>query len=95
MRSLLLQIVMDLHNLLLAGLPAHSGLPRISDIVRSVRQVGFVPITDYGDHFSAALLMITRARKHGNVYGEGIDPSDQLGFMPFDLMIATAADPLR
>jgi hypothetical protein len=54
-----------------------------------------VPITDYGDHFSAALLMITRARKHGNVYGEGIDPSDQLGFMPFDLMIATAADPLR
>ena len=25
-------IVMDLHHLLLAGLPAHSGLPRITDI---------------------------------------------------------------
>jgi hypothetical protein len=86
---------MDLHNLLLAGLPAQCGLPRISDIVRSVRQVGFVPITDYGDHFSAALLMITRAQKHGNVYCKGIDPSDQLRFMPFDLIIATAAGLLR
>ena len=72
--------------------PVYPGYRTSSD---QSRQVGFVPITDYGDHFSAALLMITRARKHGNVYGEGIDPSDQLGFMPFDLMIATAADPLR
>ena len=37
---------MDLHHLLLAGLPAHSGLPRLADIVRSGRLVRFVPIPD-------------------------------------------------
>src|ERR1700730_4298316 len=34
---------MDLHHLLLAGLPAHSGLPRGTDIVRPLRHVGKVP----------------------------------------------------
>ena len=36
-------IVMDLHHLLLAGLPAHSGLPRGTDIARAVRLVRLVP----------------------------------------------------
>jgi hypothetical protein len=35
---------MDLHHLLLAGLPAHSGQPRSRDIVRLPRHVGSVPI---------------------------------------------------
>jgi hypothetical protein len=35
---------MDLHHLLLAGLPAHSGLPRSTDIARPARLVRFVPI---------------------------------------------------
>ena len=39
-------IVMDLHHLLLAGLPAHSALPPSTDIVRSARQVRFVPQPD-------------------------------------------------
>src|SRR5450631_1949888 len=34
--------------------------------------------------------------ERGNLYrATRADPSDQLGFMPFDLMIATAAGPLR
>src|SRR6202521_1210794 len=37
---------MDLHHLLLAGLPAHSGLPRGTDIIRSARLVRFVPCVD-------------------------------------------------
>ena len=36
-------IVMDLHHLLLAGLPAHSALPRSTDIVRPARHVSNVP----------------------------------------------------
>jgi hypothetical protein len=36
-------IVMDLHHLLLAGLPAHSGLPLDTDIVRVGRHVSKVP----------------------------------------------------
>src|SRR5438874_7422235 len=39
-------IVMDLHHLLLAGLPAHSGLPRSTDIVRPDQLVRFVPCAD-------------------------------------------------
>jgi hypothetical protein len=35
---------MDLHHLLLAGLPAHSGLPLDTDIVRVGRHVSKVPI---------------------------------------------------
>jgi hypothetical protein len=37
---------MDLHHLLLAGLPAHSALPRSTDIVRLTRLVRFVPTRD-------------------------------------------------
>jgi hypothetical protein len=37
-------IVMDLHHLLLAGFPAHSGLPQATDIVRPARLVRLVPI---------------------------------------------------
>jgi hypothetical protein len=37
---------MDLHHLLLAGLPAHSGLPRETDIVRVGRHVSKVPQAD-------------------------------------------------
>ena len=33
---------MDLHHLLLAGLPAHSGLPRSADIIRPAQLVRFV-----------------------------------------------------
>src|SRR5258707_15171814 len=36
-------IVMDLHHLLLAGLPAHSALPHKADIDRRDRDVRFVP----------------------------------------------------
>jgi hypothetical protein len=39
-------IVMDLHHLLLAGLPAHSGLPRTTDINRPARLVRLVPISE-------------------------------------------------
>ena len=39
-------IVMDLHHLLLAGLPAHSGLPRSTDTVRPPEHFGFVPKSD-------------------------------------------------
>src|SRR6202163_934967 len=48
---------MDLHHLLLAGLPAHSGLPRGTDIVRTVRLVRFVPKADQSAtaHLSALL----------------------------------------
>jgi len=35
-------IVMDLHHLLLAGLPAHSGLTPFATKLRSSREVGFV-----------------------------------------------------
>jgi hypothetical protein len=38
--------VMDLHHLLLAGLPAHSGLPLETDIVRVGRHVSKVPEPD-------------------------------------------------
>src|SRR6266404_5393556 len=34
---------MDLHHLLLAGLPAHSGLPPLTDILRVNRHVSNVP----------------------------------------------------
>jgi hypothetical protein len=40
--------VMDLHHLLLAGLPAHSGLPRSTDIIRPARHVRAVPGVDSG-----------------------------------------------
>ena len=40
------EIVMDLHHLLLAGLPAHSDLPRTTDIIRLTRLVRFVPQAD-------------------------------------------------
>jgi hypothetical protein len=35
---------MDLHHLLLAGLPAHSGLPPEADMVKAGRHVSKVPI---------------------------------------------------
>jgi hypothetical protein len=38
--------VMDLHHLLLAGLPAHSALPLIADVRREDRQVRKVPTGD-------------------------------------------------
>jgi hypothetical protein len=37
---------MDLHHLLLAGLPAHSGLPLPTDVVRPAQLVRFVPTGD-------------------------------------------------
>src|SRR5580704_7621157 len=53
---------MDLHHLLLAGLPAHSGLPRSTDIVRPPRHVGLVPWIGIGG--------ASRLRpSHTNVYG--------------------------
>src|ERR1700682_3242702 len=48
-----------------------------------------------GEHFRWAPLMITRPEARGTSTAQRVDPSDQLGFMPFDLMIATAAGPLR
>jgi hypothetical protein len=41
-----------LHHLLLAGLPAHSGLPLETDIAKDGRHVSKVPITDIspGEH---------------------------------------------
>jgi hypothetical protein len=36
-------IVMDLHHLLLAGLPAHSAFPPIATELRTSREVRFVP----------------------------------------------------
>src|SRR6476660_6948898 len=37
---------MDLHHLLLAGLPAHSALPLITEVRCEDRQVRFVPIQE-------------------------------------------------
>ena len=37
---------MDLHHLLLAGLPAHSGLPRITDVRGASLHVSKVPIPE-------------------------------------------------
>lgn len=48
-----------------------------------------------GEHFRWAPLMITRPEARGTSTAQRVDPSDQLGFIPFDLMIATAAGPLR
>jgi hypothetical protein len=41
---------MDLHHLLLAGLPAHSGLPREADIFRVLRHVSKVLQADHIRH---------------------------------------------
>ena len=46
-------IVMDLHHLLLAGLPAHSALPPKADSTRTSRQVREVP--NNGSHFKQAM----------------------------------------
>jgi hypothetical protein len=42
---------MDLHHLLLAGLPAHSGHALETDIVRAGRHVSKVPIRDIAGLF--------------------------------------------
>src|SRR5258706_16479452 len=55
---------MDLHHLLLAGLPAHSGLPRTTDIIRPVRLVRFVPLR--------ARIKMKRGRKWGKLKSLGI-----------------------
>src|ERR1700687_224017 len=52
---------MDLHHLLLAGLPAHSGLPLIADIARCSRHVAFVPLADVGRSYS--ITSSARARR--------------------------------
>jgi len=46
-----------LHHLLLAGLPAHSGLPQSTDIIRPAQLVRLVPLTEVAErsffHFTA------------------------------------------
>src|SRR5450631_1053690 len=58
---------MDLHHLLLAGLPAHSGLPPTSDIADSASHVGFVPEIGIGGSLAAPPL--PHHRTYGSVYG--------------------------
>src|ERR1039458_5288643 len=53
---------MDLHHLLPAGLPAHSGLPRSTDIIRPARLVRFVPETE---------VTLTIAKTFANVLRTG------------------------
>jgi hypothetical protein len=42
---------MDLHHLLLAGLPAHSALPPKADASRTLRHFRFVPGTEVATTF--------------------------------------------
>ena len=61
---------MDLHHLLLAGLPAHSGPPLETDIVRAGRHVSKVPNAEVvpraelaSESGRAALLRLKNAQK--------------------------------
>src|SRR5476649_110512 len=58
---------MDLHHLLLAGLPAHSGLPLQADIAQYSRHVSKVPKIGIGGSLAAPPL--PHHRTYGSVYG--------------------------
>src|SRR5882757_5603719 len=47
-------IVMDLHHLLLAGLPAHSAIPPIATSERTCREVWLVPKPEVASVYSIA-----------------------------------------
>src|SRR5450631_1929966 len=71
---------MDLHHLLLAGLPAHSGPPRSTDIVRPVTLVRFVPEGDMVGRRSSAKTFNVAAR-HGGIASRSGRDTDRVNYV--------------
>ena len=73
-------IVMDLHHLLLTGLPAHSGVPQLADFIWVHRHVSNVQQETHAPQQTASLFDHARASLFRSSGSASSPPSPLLGF---------------